>query len=515
MTNGANAEDGRPERLPPADLGAERAVIGAVLHHPAVLESAATVVEPDDFYRATHAELFREMLKMRDEGRPVDAISLADRLGDRLFKLGGAPYLIDCMSSVPTPANVAYYAEIVADKAVRRRLIAAATRVSQLCYEVSGGVDEDLVQRTREVLDEVIGRGRSSRSRRLRRTPASAVTMRRLRWLWSNRIVLGGLTLLAGREGLGKSTVAVDLAARVTRGELAGEFLSQPRHVIYVNSEDARDSTIVPRLVAAGADLDRVVFLDAITPTDDESPLVLPHDTQLLADEIDELGAALVVLDAATSVIDGALDGDRDRQMRRGLEPISKLAASTGAAVVGIVHFGKRESADTGKLILGSIAWSQVARSVLAVARDEDTHQLVISSTKANLAPGDAPSLAVSLVPAAVDTPDGITQVARVEWHGETTQRAEELLAAGPEGEDRSLIAEAVTWLLGYLADEKRVGSAGAGEILRAAKADGFNERLLQRARKRANVSTHRTATGWTWTLDTKPRRQGNNLAPR
>ncbi|MFR9807390.1 hypothetical protein ACL02T_34625 [Pseudonocardia sp. RS010] len=68
-----------------------------------------------------------------------------------------------------------------------------------------------------------------------------------------------------------------------------------------------------------------------------------------------------------------------------------------------------------------------------------------------------------------------------------------------------------MTWLLGYLADEKRAGSAGAGEILRAAKADGFNERLLQRARKRARVSTHRTATGWTWTLDIAPRRQGDH----
>lgn len=305
-------------------------MIGSVLHHPAVLEQAVTVVRAQDFYKPAHAELFDEMLAMRDKGRPVDAIALANRLGERLHRLGGASYLIDCMSSVPTPANVAYYAEIVADKAARRRLIEATVRISQLAYALPGDSDDDLAERAREILDGVTGGGRSSRQRRLRRTPASAVTMRRLRWLWSNRIVLGGLTLLAGREGLGKSTVAVDLAARVTRGELAGEFLGEPRHVIYVNSEDARDSTIVPRLVAAGADLDRVVFLDAISSTDDESPLVLPHDTRLLAEEIEELGAALVVLDAATSVIDSALDGDRDRQMRRGLEPISKLARHRG-----------------------------------------------------------------------------------------------------------------------------------------------------------------------------------------
>src|SRR5690348_8893486 len=166
-----------------------------------------------------------------------------------------------------------------------------------------------------------------------------------------------------------------------------------------------------------------VVFLDAITPTDDESRLVLRHDTQLLTEEIDELGQRWWCSMRRRRTATGRWT-DRDRQMRRGLEPISTLTADTGAAVVGIVHFGKRESADTGRLILGSIAWSQMARSVLAVARDEDTHPLVISSTKANLAPGDAPSLAVSLVPAAVETPDGITQVARVEWHGETAQRA-------------------------------------------------------------------------------------------
>jgi hypothetical protein len=172
--------------------------------------------------------------------------------------------------------------------------------------------------------------------------------------------------------------------------------------VIYLHSEDARETTIVPRLVAAGADLNRVIFVDAVTTAEGdefESQVVLPSDVTELAELAIDADAALVVLDAATSVIDSRLDGDKDRQMRIGLESIARgIGERADCAVLGIVHFGKRDSADTGTLILGSIAWSQVARSVLAVAKDDETGDLVISATKSNIAPGDAASLSARLI---------------------------------------------------------------------------------------------------------------------
>jgi AAA domain len=264
------------------------------------------------------------------------------------------------MAGVVTAANAAFYAERVADAAVRRGLAEAATRIAQLAREEHRDLS-DVVQRARETLDELSQTGVSAQGggRMLRPTLACDVVPRRVRWTWEGRIVAGGLTLLAGREGLGKSTIAVSVAAQLTRGVLDGENKGEPCTVIYVHSEDARDFTVVPRLVAAGADLGRVVFLDAITPHpqgDIESPLVLPIDDELLIGAIREHGAGLVVLDAATSVIDGRLDGDKDRQMRIGLERIAKIGEVTGAAMLGICHFGKRESGDTGKLILGSIA---------------------------------------------------------------------------------------------------------------------------------------------------------------
>jgi hypothetical protein len=343
-----------------------------------------------------------------------------------------------------------------------------------------------------------------SAARRLRVTRASQVKVRRQRWLWDNRIVLGGLTLLAGREGLGKSTMACDVAAQVTLGILDGEHKGEPHTVIYLHSEDARDTTIVPRLVAAGADLSRVIFVDAVMTDEDgefESQVVLPTDVSALSQLAIEHDAALVILDAATSVIDSRLDGDKDRQMRKGLEAIARgIGEKAGCAVLGIVHFGKRDSGDTGKLILGSIAWSQVARSVLAVAKDDETGDLVLSATKSNLAPGDAASLSARLVDRAIPTEDGIAHVGRIEWLGETDQNARDLLS-GPEAEvGRSETDEAVEWLKDHLT--ARGGGAPAGDVLKAAKRDGFAERTIQRARKKAGISSSKHAGGWGWSLE-------------
>lgn len=333
------------------------------------------------------------------------------------------------------------------------------------------------------------GDQRAPGTRQLRVTKASQVQPRRQRWLWDHRVVLGGLTLLAGREGLGKSTIACDLVAQVTQGLLDGEFKGEPRTAVYVHTEDARDTTLVPRLIAAGADLERVLFVDAITVDEEgelESQIVLPTDVADLAQLVIDEDAALVVLDAATSVIDSRLDGDRDRQMRRGLEGIARgIGERAGCAVVGLVHFGKRESGDTGKLILGSIAWSQVARSVLAVARDEDDGTLVVSPTKANLAPGDTASLSARLVNRVVSTPDGDTSVGRVEWLGETSRNARDLLATPADPADRTEREAAEAWLEDYLTAE---GKTLSKEIKTAAKAAAISERTLQRARQSLGV---------------------------
>jgi hypothetical protein len=94
-------------------------------------------------------------------------------------------------------------------------------------------------------------------------TPTDTIKIRPVRWLWQDRLPLGALSLLVGLDGVGKSITALTLAADVTRGRLAGDYLGRPRAVVVYSADDSRERTILPRLLGAGADLD-LVYLDPV-----------------------------------------------------------------------------------------------------------------------------------------------------------------------------------------------------------------------------------------------------------
>ena len=124
--------------------------------------------------------------------------------------------------------------------------------------------------------------GKHEPGRKLKATKVSDIRMTATRWLWEDGphcwIPMGALVGLGGREGVGKSTVCAHLLAKVTKGELPGDFYGTPKGVIIVSTEDDWSATIKPRLVAAGADLDRVFQVNAIEPDGLEGTLSLPED---------------------------------------------------------------------------------------------------------------------------------------------------------------------------------------------------------------------------------------------
>lgn len=357
-------------------------------------------------------------------------------------------------------------------------------------------IDWDALDRARDL--EEAGEAEEQPTRRLILTPASQIRIRKVRWLMDKWVLLAGMTLLAGREGLGKSTIAVYIAALLTVGKLDGERYGTPGNVLYVATEDDPGYTVAPRFLAAGADMDRVFFLTVKTAHGDDGRVVLPMDLDDLEAMIVDNNITMIVLDAATSVMDSRLDGHDDRKVRQFLEPVSALAQRTETAILGIVHFGKREGADTGKLILGSVAWSQVARSVLAVALDEDTGNLVITNTKKNLAP-ETHSASARIVSTTVHTEDGPAEVGRIEWLGETDADARQLLSGpGDDGDDRTEIAAVIQ---DYL--EEQGGSAPVADVLKVTRAAGLSDNAVKKHRKKAGVKTEKaggTGVGWVWT---------------
>ena len=330
------------------------------------------------------------------------------------------------------------------------------------------------------------------KARKLVVTRASEITVRPVHWLWADRLPLGSLALLAGREGIGKSTVGYQLAADLTRGTLPGRYLGQPKSVVIAATEDSWEHTIVPRLMAASADLHRVLRVDVVTHDGDKTSLTLPRDTPALGRLIEAEDVALVLLDPLMSRLDGALDSHKDAEVRVALEPITAIADRTGAAVLGIIHVNKGKGADALDRIMGSRAFSAVARSVLFVLKDPDDENLrTLGTPKNNLGRTDnLPTLRFGIVGVKVaDTDEGEVWTGRIDWQGEDTRSIDELLQNSEDTSDnRSATGEAAGWLVDYLTQQG--GEAESSDAKKSGAKAGHSIDALKRARKQAKVTT-------------------------
>lgn len=142
------------ERVPPHNIEAEQAVLGAIFLEPEAFSTAAERIGPSDFFRAGHQVIFEAMLELFEKGEPIDLVTVTTLLSDsnKLEIAGGVPYLTDLASSVPTAANIDYYSKIVEEKALLRRLIQTATEIVTESYNREDEVEELLDQAERNIL---------------------------------------------------------------------------------------------------------------------------------------------------------------------------------------------------------------------------------------------------------------------------------------------------------------------------------------------------------------------------
>ena len=326
--------------------------------------------------------------------------------------------------------------------------------------------------------------------RQVRLTPASAIAVRPVRWLWSDRLPLGAVALLGGREGVGKSILMCQLAADVTRGRVPGVFAQCPQSVMIAATEDSWAHTIVPRLMAAEADLSRV-FRVEVTLTDlEETALSLPQDLAALEQAIVGHAVALVIFDPLLSRLDASLDTHKDSEVRQALEPLAALADRTGASVVGLIHVNKSAHTDPLTTLMGSRAFAAVARAVLFVVTDpEDEEMRLLGQAKNNLGRADLPTLRFCMESVKVtDTPEGDVRTGKLKWMGETTRSIREVLdVASGSTKDCTAAQEAGDWLLDYLTEQG--GTAESAAAKEAGKAAGHSIDALKRARRLYKVT--------------------------
>jgi hypothetical protein len=188
------------------------------------------------------------------------------------------------------------------------------------------------------------------------------------RFLWDGRVLVGSLNLLIGNEGLGKGTLVAWVVARVTRGELDGDFHGEPQNVLIVGDEDSFDEAWVPRLAAAGADLTRVQTLADGEQLDDLGARV---DDVKLACEREGFG--LIVLDQLLDHMDGGKDGSgiyNAKHVRSSLSPFRRLARDAELPMLGLLHPPKGRKQDFRDLVGASHQFNALSRSTLLLAQD-------------------------------------------------------------------------------------------------------------------------------------------------
>jgi hypothetical protein len=316
----------------------------------------------------------------------------------------------------------------------------------------------------------------------------SDVEVEHVQWLWPARIAYGKLAVLEGQPGVGKSQLTMALAAAVSRGRaMPGGETSEPANVLLLTAEDDPADTVLPRLMAAGGDPDRVHMLQGVADEDGGYRFPgLPGDVLSLAAEIKRLGAKLVVVDPLTAYLGGEVNSWRDSDIRRALAPLAAIAQATGAAIVLVRHLTK---APTGQAITaggGSIAIVGAARTALLVANDpDDPERRVLACVKNNLA-----RMPESLSFRLAEQPSGWSAV---RWDGHSTFTADDLIAAGRDTEERTQRDEAKDFLQDILA----AGPVASEEVIQQSKKLGHSKRTFDRARAELKVESYRDGTRW------------------
>lgn len=246
-------------------------------------------------------------------------------------------------------------------------------------------------------------------SRQLIAAPLSATRTRRTEWLYADRIPLRTGTIIAGQGGIAKSTIISSIIAKATRGELPGTFYGQPVRVGMISPEDDIESVLVPRLLAAGANLENVVYLSVNASEGNRSWTTLPNigdDLPAMGELIAREQIRLLVVDPLVSIMSGNSISQSD--VRRNFDPLSALAKEHDFAVLAVAHFGK--SGDrAGDRLSGSHAFRDIARVVLVVAVDDETGLRVVTVDKSNYSP-EKPSDAYSIDSVDVQLDDGYTE---------------------------------------------------------------------------------------------------------
>lgn len=314
------------------------------------------------------------------------------------------------------------------------------------------------------------------------------VEVEKIDWLLYPFIPFGKVTIVQGDPGEGKTTMVLQIIAKLTKGEAvlpsgsdepaleAKTVDLEPVNVIYQTAEDGLGDTIKPRLFSAGADCSRVMVID-----DNDQALTM-MDARL-EEAIIKTKARLVVLDPIQGFLGAAVDMHRANEIRPLMKRVAVLAEKYHCAIILIGHMNKNSNGKSSYRGLGSIDFQAAARSVLIVGRIKDEPEIrVVCHVKSSLAP-EGKSIAFRL-----DKDTGF------EWIGEYDISADDLLSGDNRGKKIHAAKE-------FLQEVLASGSVAQTKVAEEAESRGIKKKTLWNAKKELEINSVKIGNQWFWML--------------
>ncbi len=316
---------------------------------------------------------------------------------------------------------------------------------------------------------------------------ASGIEPESVEWLWKDWLAKGKLAVLAGQAGTGKTTICIKLAATISKGGEFPDGTSSPIGSILVwSGEDGIEDTLVPRLMAADADLSKIHFLNDVIDNFEMrsfNPAIDMQNLLIQASSIPDL--ALLIIDPIVNAVAG--DGNSNNIVRKALQPIVDFAAKRNCAVIGISHFSKGgQGKDPLERVTGSVAYGALARVVMSAAKvnDGDVSKRILCRTKNNLGKDDG-GFEYDIQQRKVK--DEIFS-SYVIWGDALEGSASELLV--------ETIDESSYGCSEFLEELLASGRLDYRSIMHEGQNCGFNKDQLNRAKRKLKIQSHRDGFG-------------------
>ena len=330
---------------------------------------------------------------------------------------------------------------------------------------------------------------------------ASELKPKPINWIWDGWIAGGKFHLLGGVAGTGKTTISLALASSITNG---GRFPDNTRspsgNVVVWTGEDDISDTLTPRLMAMGANLDKVHFVKGVIGEDGEQPFNPSTDMPILQQAISKVGdVKLLIIDPIVSVVKG--DSHKNAEVRKDLAPLIQMAESMGFAIIGITHFSKGTSGkEPIERITGSLAFGAVARIVLVASKsksDDSEDVRIFLRAKSNIG-ADNGGFEYSLEQAVTE---GGIETSRVLWGDAIEGSARELLVDAEDDSDGGSMAECMQFLNSILSN----GEMPATEVKKDCIGAGHSISTMNRAKKKLGIEAKKIGIGrgssWVWEM--------------